>query len=422
MLSQADNEFLVRVGPGTPMGDLFRRFWTPVMLADEIPEPDGPPVRVNVLGEKFVAFRDTNGRIGLLDAYCPHRRANLFWGRNEECGLRCAYHGWKFDVTGQCVDAPNAVEGDRLKSKIKTRAYPTVEHGELIWAYFGPPEKKPAFPCFDVFSGPASHRHMVKVFNDANWLQLMEGDVDSSHVQFLHSRIDGAANVGVRMDEKAWADRTPLWVSRETGYGLLLAARRNYDDDRYFWRVNQWLMPYCTLIAGPDDRPYTAQIRVPVDDETTLLFRVYVSRNGPLTAEDRAYVANGIAFPDMASRFEMKEKRENDYLIDREDQKLRTYSGIKSVVAEDLAVTEDQGGRIVDRSREWLTSADRAIVALRKRFLAAAKALQAGTEPPEVAQPMAYRVRSFQLTLARDRDIQSADNEPTMQELAVQPS
>jgi len=278
MLSVEDNETLVRVGPGTPMGELFRRFWTPVMLADEVKEPDGPPVRVHVLGEKFVAFRDSNGKIGLLDAYCPHRRANLFWGRNEECGLRCAYHGWKFDVDGRCVDAPNDVKGEALKKRVKTRSVPTVEHGELVWGYFGPPDKKPEFPLFDLFDGPSTKRKTIKTFTQANWLQGMEGDVDSSHVQFLHSRIDGGPNVGVRMDPKAMADRSPVWVTRDTEYGLMLAARRNYDDANYYWRINQWLMPYCTLVAGPEDKPYTGQLRVPVDDRMTMLFRVYASR------------------------------------------------------------------------------------------------------------------------------------------------
>jgi phthalate 4,5-dioxygenase len=407
MVTRSDNEILVRVGPGTQMGELFRRFWTPIMLAQEIADRDGPPVRVKVLGEKFVAFRDTDGRLGLLDAYCPHRRANLFWGRNEQCGLRCAYHGWKFDVFGRCVDAPNAVEAERIKQTINARAFPTVEHGGLIWTYFGPPEVKPKFPRFDMFEGPANHRYMIKFFARANWLQGMEGDVDSSHVQFLHSRVDGAGNTGVRMDNKAMADHSPIWVSRATDYGLMLAARRNYDKENYYWRVNQWLMPYCTQIAGPDDKPYITQMRVPIDDETTVIFRIYAGRGRPLTAEDRDYVANGIIFPEMASRFELKETMDNDYLINREDQKYHSFSGIKSVVAEDLAVTEDQGGPICDRSREFLTSADAAIVALRNRFLRAAKALRDGIEPQEASRPEAFCVRPCQFALRRGLDVES---------------
>src|ERR1700761_2476423 len=144
------------------MGELFRRFWTPVMLASELPRADGPPVRVNVLGEALVAFRATDGRIGLLDAYCPHRRANLFWGRNEGDGLRCVYHGWKFDGAGNCVDLPNCPEGPALKHKVRTTAYPLVERGGLLWTYMGPPELQPEFPAVEAFGVPDSHRHITK--------------------------------------------------------------------------------------------------------------------------------------------------------------------------------------------------------------------------------------------------------------------
>ena len=245
---------------------------------------------------------------------------------------------------------------------------------------------------------------MIKTFTQANWLQGMEGDVNFKPRAISAQSHRWRSECWCRMDQKAMADRSPVWVTRDTEYGLMLAARRNYDDADYYWRINQWLMPYCTLVAGPDDKPYTGQLRVPVDDRTTMLFRVYASRGAPLTQEDHDYAANGIAFPEMSGPFEMKERIDNDYLIDREDQKLRSFSGIKSVVAEDLAVTEDQDGPIADRSRELLTSADAAIVALRRRFLGAAKALREGKEPPQLADPRAYRVRSCQLTLpARNR-------------------
>ena len=143
-LSKADNELLIRTGPGTPMGDLYRRFWAPVMLAEELGGPDSAPVRVNVLGENLVAFRNSSGKLGLIDAYCPHRRANLYWGRNEQDGLRCVYHGWKFDVNGQCTDLPNCPEGEVLKNKVRTTAYPVLERGGIIWAYMGPADKDSA--------------------------------------------------------------------------------------------------------------------------------------------------------------------------------------------------------------------------------------------------------------------------------------
>src|SRR5690242_15813918 len=181
MLSREDNERLVRVGPGTPAGDLFRRYWQPACLSSELPESDGSPIRVRLLGEDLIAFRDTNGRIGLLDAFCPHRGAPLFFGRNEECGLRCVYHGWMFDADGACVDLPNAPEGETFKNKIKITSYPCVEAGDLIWAYLGPPENQPPFPEFEWLHLPSSHRYVKKFRLECNYLQAMEGDYDPSH-------------------------------------------------------------------------------------------------------------------------------------------------------------------------------------------------------------------------------------------------
>ena len=196
MLNPRENELITRVGPGTPMGDLYRRFWLPVLVADELPEPDCVPVRLTVLGEKLVAFKDSNGRIGILDERCPHRLATLFWGRNEEAGLRCVYHGWKFDVEGQCVDIPNAPEGESFKEKVQAfAAYPAVERGGLVWCYMGPRDVMPETPDFELNDVPATHRYISKMFIGGNWMQGMEGDIDSSHVSFLHSRVDNEAAV-----------------------------------------------------------------------------------------------------------------------------------------------------------------------------------------------------------------------------------
>ena len=284
MLSREDNELLVRVGPGTAMGNLFRRFWTPVMLASELGGPDSAPVRVDILGENLVAFRDSSGTIGLLDAYCRHRRANLFWGRNEEHGLRCVYHGWKFDVNGQCTDLPNCPEGDNLKERVTTQAYPTVERGGLIWAYLGPADRRPPFPNYEGFAVPASHRFMRKMIARGNYLQLMEGDVDSSHVSFLHSRVDNKRVPGTRANPNTFADKMPRWFPQETSYGLMLSAQRNAGPDHFQWRVNQYLMPYITLIAAPPGMPILHQVRVPVDDVTSMHFRCYVHPERPLNA------------------------------------------------------------------------------------------------------------------------------------------
>src|SRR6266851_3851671 len=179
MLPPKENELITRVGQGTPMGNTMRRYWIPACLASEIAEPDSPPVRVRLLGEDLVAFRDSDGRIGLIDELCPHRRVSLFFGRNEECGLRCVYHGWKYDVEGNCVDQLNEPEEHQFKHHIHITAYPTVELGGLVWAYMGPPEKMPASPKFAWTQVPESRRHVSKVIEECNWLQALEGGIDN---------------------------------------------------------------------------------------------------------------------------------------------------------------------------------------------------------------------------------------------------
>ena len=404
MLSPHENELLTRVGPGTPMGELFRRFWTPVMLASEVPAADGPPVRVNVLGEKLVAFRATDGRIGLLDAYCPHRRANLFWGRNERDGLRCVYHGWKFDVAGQCTDLPNCPEGETLKERVRTRAYPTLERGGLVFAYLGPETLRPEFPAIELLDSTPERRHVTKIVARGNWLQFQEGDIDSSHVGFLHSRLGDLPLDGARSTVNTYRDKMPRWFIGETDYGLMLSAQRDAGPEQFQWRVNQYLMPYITLIASIPGQPILAQIRVPIDDETSMLIRYLAHPDRALSEAELAMYNGGVTVPEMIpGTFDMVENQANDYHIDREAQRSKTYTGITSIVAQDLAVSQDQGGGLrLDRSREYLVSSDRAIITLRKRLLAAVKALQNGVEPPEPRHPKAYGVRPGDFMLPRD--------------------
>src|SRR5438094_177608 len=211
MLSPEENELLCHVGPGTPMGDLMRQYWIPALLPSELPEPDGPPIRVRLLGENLVGFRDSAGRVGLLAHSCPHRGASLFFGRNEEEGLRCVYHGWKYDVTGQCVDMPSEPAESNFKHKIKATAYPCVERNGLIWVYMGPPEKQPELPQLEWAVLPSTHRYTNKWIQSCNWAQGLEGNIDSSHVSFLHKWFDPNASVaapGAR-GGLAWDDGAP---------------------------------------------------------------------------------------------------------------------------------------------------------------------------------------------------------------------
>jgi len=403
VLAREDNELLVRTGPQTPMGNFMRRFWVPIMIDSEIGDPDSAPVRVDILGEHLVAFRVTDGTIGLIEAYCPHRRANLFWGRNEANGLRCVYHGWKFDATGQCTDLPNCPEGVQLAARVKTRAYPVLERGGLIWAYMGPPELQPAFPHIEMFSTPASHRWQQKLVLDGNYFQSMEGDMDSSHVSFLHSRLDKSPFPGSLSQPQMFEDTSPRWFTDDTPYGLALSAQRDAGPDRFQWRVTQYLMPFCTLIAAPRGERMLANVRVPIDDEHSILFRCFANPERPLSDEDIAILEGGvIAAKQIPGTFFPAENLANDYLIDRDVQKTETFTGIRSIVAQDLAIAQDQGGAIADRSREYLVSSDKAIIALRKRLLGRVRDLMRGIEPPEVSNPTAYAVRAVDFTLPRE--------------------
>jgi phenylpropionate dioxygenase-like ring-hydroxylating dioxygenase large terminal subunit len=412
MLSERENQLVTRIGPGTAMGELYRRFWLPILLAEELAAPDCTPVRAQVLGERLVAFRDSAGRIGVLDERCPHRMASLFWGRNEEGGLRCAYHGWKWDVEGRCLDVPNTPEGESYRDKVTAyAAYPAVEMGGLVWAYMGPPEQKPELPSFELNAVPAANRYISKMFINGNWMQGLEGDIDSSHVSFLHGRVDSTAaeltRMG-RMETAMFEDKAPRWSFKETGYGIMLAAQRTGPADTLYWRVNQWLMPSFTMIAARPGTPIHFQVRVPVDDEHQLYFRIIWHPDRALT-DSELYVARnaGVNFPEIIpGTFQPKERRENNYLIDRALQKSgSSFTGIKSIPAQDWAMQEDQGGPIADRSIEHLVSADGAIIQVRQRLLKTLRELQEGIDPTEPVAESESRVRPIDIVLSKDVDV-----------------
>ena len=411
MLTKEENELLTRTGPGTPMGDLYRRFWLPVLLASELATADCDPVRVQVLGERLVAFKDTQDRIGLLDARCAHRQANLFWGRNEEGGLRCVYHGWKYDVNGDCLDIPNAPEGESFKTKVAAlAAYPAVEQGGFIWAYMGPPDVRPPMPGFEINNVPESHRYIAKILLRANWLQLMEGEIDSSHVSFLHSRVDkGESPLAARdrMQASMFQDLSPTWTFKDTDYGMMLGAKRKGAGNKTYWRVNQWLMPAFTMIAARPGTPVHLQIRVPIDDESSIFYRAIWHPSRPLTDKELWDAKEtGVNFPELIpGTFLGKENRDNDYLIDRAAQRTTSFTGIKSIPAQDWAVQEDMGGPTADRTLEHLVSADAAIISVRKRLITTARDLQEGTEPREPQAGDRYGVRPVDIMLDEQAEV-----------------
>jgi phthalate 4,5-dioxygenase len=240
-------ETLIRTGPGTAMGNLMRRYWVPILQSSEIAEPDGPQVQVQIMSEKLLAFRDTQGRVGLIDEFCSHRGVSLFYGRNEECGIRCSYHGLKFDVTGACVDVPSAPQ---IASKMGIKAYPCVERGGIVWAYMGPADKKPAPPEVEWCMLPDSHRFVSRRLQECNYLQAMEGGIDTAHVSYVHRyEVDiDPMHRGSKALDYIKADGNVIFNIEKTDFGLTLFGRRNGDADTYYWRITQFLFPWFTLI------------------------------------------------------------------------------------------------------------------------------------------------------------------------------
>ena len=275
------------------MGNTLRRYWVPALLASEIPGPDCPPVRVRLLGEDLVAFRDSEGRIGLLDELCPHRLASLYFGRNEECGLRCVYHGWKFDVSGACTDMMNEPEENDFKHKIHTKAYPTVELGGLIWAYMGPAEKMPPAPKFAWTQVPESRRHVTKVIQENNWLQGLEGGIDTSHAPIMHRLIsETSTRGGFKPSNPFVRGKAPKLLVDLTDYGYQYSGIRPLGDSEVHIRSYHFILPFHQIRPSKSEtgQPLDAgHIWVPMDDENTMVFNwIFLKGDGALTEEDNA--------------------------------------------------------------------------------------------------------------------------------------
>jgi nitrite reductase/ring-hydroxylating ferredoxin subunit len=392
MLSRRDNSYITEIGPGTPMGNLFRRYWLPALLAEELPEADCPPVRLKLLGEDLVAFRTTSGRPAVLDTWCPHRNANLFWGRNEEDGLRCVYHGWKFDADGACVDMPSEPPRSRFAERIKQPAYQAVDAGGVIWVYMGPPEVTPGIPELEWTLVPESQRNVSKRIQACNWLQNLEGEVDSSHANFLHANL-GPDRRPIRNDERD-EDLHPVFSILETDYGLAICARRNVGRDQYYWRITPFMLPSYTIIPGTFGGSYTFTGAVPRDATTTI--GITATWNTEHDIPKRPFV-------EVDENYFPLQNKANDYLIDRQAQKTVSFTGIRGVRVQDMAVQEDQRGPISDRTTEHLGSSDTGVIATRRRLLRQAQALAKGTEPRQPSTPAAYRVRS--MAVVADRSV-----------------
>ncbi len=406
MLRQEINELLTQTGPGTRMGALFRRYWMPALLAEELPENDCAPVRVKILSERLIAFRDSEGRYGLIDEFCAHRGVSLWFGRNEDSGLRCAYHGWKYDVTGQCVDVPSEPETGNFCANVKLRSYPLVKVGELLWTYMGDPEQQPPLPEFEFVHVPAEQTYTSKRWQESNWLQALEGGIDSSHVTFLHS---GQLNSdplfkGSKGNQYNASDLKPFFEVADTDGGLFVAARRNAEDGRYYWRITPWVMPSFTMVPPRGDHPVHGHIWVPIDDENCWVYTFDYHPVRALTdAERQAMMAGyGVHSENIPGTYFPVANKDNDYLMDREAQKRNEhFSGVKGIAMQDASLQESMGP-IVDRTKERLVATDSGIIKARQKLRKAAIALaEDGVTPPGV-DPEHHRVRSVAIVLPRE--------------------
>jgi phenylpropionate dioxygenase-like ring-hydroxylating dioxygenase large terminal subunit len=427
MLKKEQNDFITHTGPGTPMGELFRRYWTPALLAEELPKNDCPPVRVKLFSERLVAFRDSKGQLGLIDEFCPHRGASLWFGRNEECGLRCPYHGWKFDVTGQCVEVPSEPVESGFAKKIKVRSYPLVERGGVLWTYMGPPESQPPLPEWEFAMVPAEQRFVSKRFQECNWLQAMEGGIDSSHVSWLHR--DNLASdplfKGAAGNKYNLADLSPHFEVVESAGGLYIGARRNAENGNYYWRITQWIMPSFTMIPPRGGHTVHGHFWIPIDDENSWAWSYDYHPTRKISDAERKAMQEGkgihVAY-DAPGSYRPRANKDNDYLMNRDAQaRGETYSGIEGIAMQDASLQESMGP-IVDRTKENLVSTDNGIIMARHRLMRAAKALaEKGTTPPGV--DLAHqRVRSASVILPPDKPYKDAAREALTARPGVAPA
>ncbi len=421
MLRRDVNDLLTQTGPDTPMGAMFRRYWIPALLAEELPEDDCPPVRVKLLSERLLAFRDTRGRYGLISEFCAHRGVSLWFGRNEDCGIRCAYHGWKYDVTGQCMEVPSEPEDGGFRRKIKLTSYPLVKIGDILWTYMGSEENRPPHPEFEFALVPPQQSFTSKRLQECNWLQAMEGGIDSSHVSWLHSgSLKGDPLFkGAKGNKYNLNDARPVFEVVESDGGLFVGARRNADDGNYYWRITPWVMPSFTMIPPRGDHPVHGHFWIPIDDEACWTWSYNYHPVRALTADERQAMTDGkgIHVRCVPGTYRPLANKDNDYLMDRASQKAGTnYSGVEGIAMQDASLQESMGP-IIDRTKENLVSTDNGIIMARRRLRMAAVALRdKGTAPPGV-DPAHHRVRSAAVILPPDQ----AFSEACRDELSVRP-
>jgi phthalate 4,5-dioxygenase len=405
-MRQKDSDDLVRVGPGTVMGGLMRQYWLPAAMSSEL-KPDGEPMRLMLLGEKLIAFRDSAGRVGVMDHKCPHRCASLFLGRNEEGGLRCVYHGWKFDTEGNCVDMPSVPAERDFKHLVKAKAYKAVERNGLVWVYMGERKAAPPLPQIEATLLPEAEIQIQFAQRECNWLQALEGDIDTCHFGFLHA---GGVDADMISEDSIFrytvTNRAPDYHVADTECGTMYAAHRDGGPGETYWRFANFMLPFWTQTPqGKFATHLHNRAWVPMDDTHTMFISIRWRQEPAFITDDK----HGQMMPGFSrvfdylpnttewhGRWRLSGRPENDWLIDREAQaRGGNFTGIDGIHAQDQAVTESMGP-ITDHLFEHLGPSDMMIMRTRRRLLAVARALaKSGKVPPGVDDPdIMYPVRS----------------------------
>ncbi len=419
MLTYEQNEMITRVGPGAPMGELFRNYWIPFLPSADL-ERDGEPMRVRLLCEDLVAFRDSEGRVGLVDHACPHRGAPMLFARNEDCGLRCVYHGWKFHRDGRTVDTPAEPERSRFKDNVKIKAYPCQERNGVVWAWMGK-GAPPPLPNFEWNMVPAENVVVTFRIQECNWLQALEGEIDSAHAPLLHGRADSEGFIN---QWRAVADLRPTFDCLRQDFGVSIASRRANEVDSYYWRVNQFVLPFFTCVPPQSKFPeLSGHAWMPIDDENTMAIMFSYRPDGPMYEKSREVFLNGHKGRQAAhathdvyapktrmepfAKYWTKFNPGNTYQFNYEDQKSTYNSGLPGLWVQDAACQSGVAA-IYDRTKENLATSDTGIVATRRLLLElAGQYKDKGVKPPRADDPDLYMVRAISVRLPKDARWQS---------------
>lgn len=413
MLTTEDNERLTRVGSGTPMGQLMRLYWLPFLPSTDLP-PGGQPQRVRLLGEELLAFKDSEGRLGLVDHACPHRGAPLVFGRNEDCGLRCVYHGWKFGVDGKVLDMPAEPADTRLKEKTRLKHYRCTERNGMVWAYMGPDQDAPPpLPDMEWNLVPQENVHVSFRVQECNWLQAVEGEIDSAHAAILHGRIDAQ---GAISEWVAKRDLRPIFECQKQDFGMSVASRRVLDENTHYWRVNQFLLPFYTLVPPQSKYPeLSGHAWVPLDDRHTLCIMFSYTPVTPFYEKTRKLFVEGHAGRETGhpsqdayvprpptqpfAKYWTKFNNETGFLFNYDAQTKTWFSGLPGLWVQDAAC-QSGVAPIYDRSKEHLGISDTGIAMTRRLLLDSVRKLSAeGVKPPRYDDPALWMVRAVSLTL-----------------------